>query len=309
MAVTRLAIIVFAALLLAFPAAAERIAGSARVLGGGILVVGGQWVHPLGVWALEEFETCGLDDVEIPCGRIATGMLAAMVAGKHIVCDVERFPDDPRLWGYCIDTEVEPGRSIRVLDNLGRRLVASGWAFADTQHTQEFLGEARAAELAHRGLWGMRRQTPDSVQKEITGEARTVDGNTLLIGNAPIRLYGVEAPELPQRCERNGHRIACGILARAHLTSLTIGAEVTCELRRVPGDNRVFGVCAKSGSGALDGLAGTLNGLMVESGWALAATDITGMYASVEESARASRRGLWSYQFVRPAEWRRGGLD
>ena len=286
-------------------ATAERITGSARVLSGGILVIGGQWIYPLGVWALEDYETCGLDDFEVPCGRIAMGMLAAMVAGKQLTCDVEQFPDDTRLWGYCTDAAVEPDS----LNNLGRRLVASGWAFADTQHTQEFLGDARAGEVAGRGMWSMRRHTPDSVQKQVTGEARVVDGTTLLIGNAPIRQYGIEAPELGQRCERNGHRIACGVLARAHLTSLIIGDAVTCELRRVTGDDRVFGVCGKAGTGALEGMAGTLNGLMVEAGWALAATDITDTYVSVEQSAQSSRRGLWGYQFLRPAEWRRGAQE
>lgn len=60
-------------------------------------------------------------------------------------------------------------------------------------------------------------------------EARVIDGNTLQIGNEKIRLWGIDAPERYQRCERNGRKYLCGLEAESELRRLIRGKRVACE--------------------------------------------------------------------------------
>ena len=62
--------------------------------------------------------------------------------------------------------------------------------------------------------------------------------------------------------------------------------------RRVKGLEEVAGACRASGA--------DLNAAMVRDGWALA----YGAYEAEQEEARRAERGLWAFDFERPAEWR-----
>ena len=61
----------------------------------------------------------------------------------------------------------------------------------------------------------------------------SVDGDTIRAANgAEYRLFGIDAPELAQTCtEANGKTWLCGRAAKAKLTTLIKGGNVTCESR------------------------------------------------------------------------------
>lgn len=63
----------------------------------------------------------------------------------------------------------------------------------------------------------------------VAGEARVVDGDTLIIGGETIRLFGIDAPELDQTCSLDGNAWACGDLAADQLRSITTGLAVSCD--------------------------------------------------------------------------------
>jgi endonuclease YncB( thermonuclease family) len=46
-----------------------------------------------------------------------------------------------------------------------------------------------------------------------SGTAHVVDGDTLRVGTELVRLSGVDAPELSQRCGPKAAPVACGTLA------------------------------------------------------------------------------------------------
>jgi endonuclease YncB( thermonuclease family) len=46
------------------------------------------------------------------------------------------------------------------------------------------------------------------------GQARVIDGDTLVIAGQHIRLDGIDAPETKQVCKRDGDR-RCGLASRA----------------------------------------------------------------------------------------------
>jgi endonuclease YncB( thermonuclease family) len=134
----------------------------------------------------------------------------------------------------------------------------------------------------------------------ITGHARIIDGDSLYVAGTEIRLHGMDAPELFQRCRRDGREVLCGREAQRQLIALIAGQTVSCERRDVDRYGRTVAVCR------VDGV--DLGRAMVSNGQAVS----YGAYLQEEAAARRERKGLWAGEFMRPREWRdqeRGRLD
>jgi endonuclease YncB( thermonuclease family) len=132
----------------------------------------------------------------------------------------------------------------------------------------------------------------------LIGRARVVDGDSIEISGARIRLQGIDAPEWKQTCvDSKGQTWSCGEASAQQLRSYIGGRELTCERRGVDRYNRTLAVCA-----APDGA--DINAWIVRHGWALASSD-TGNYRSEQHEAEAARRGIWAGTFLPPWEWRR----
>jgi endonuclease YncB( thermonuclease family) len=130
--------------------------------------------------------------------------------------------------------------------------------------------------------------------RALEGRAQVTDGDTIRIGETRIRLKGVDAPEMEQRCSRSGRSYACGETARQALIGLVSGETVRC---RASGRDRYKRVLARC---TVDGR--DIGAQLVEAGWAVS----YGRDYDSEE-ARAQRRsaGLWEGDFERPQSWRR----
>ena len=124
-----------------------------------------------------------------------------------------------------------------------------------------------------------------------------IDGNTLEVAGARLRLHGIDAPDLDQPCRLRGRTQSCGVIARAALMDLTAGAELDCEMRGRDADGRALATCTADGYDVAEG--------MVYTGWALARTSAPARYHTVQRQAEAARRGLWLGRFTAPSEWRR----
>jgi hypothetical protein len=64
----------------------------------------------------------------------------------------------------------------------------------------------------------------------LTGKADIVDGDTIKVGGIPVRLYGIDAPEARQTCERDGKTYGCGKQATKELAKLITGQTLQCEV-------------------------------------------------------------------------------
>jgi endonuclease YncB( thermonuclease family) len=133
---------------------------------------------------------------------------------------------------------------------------------------------------------------------EITGQMRVVDGDSLAIGKRRLRLKGIDAPELKQRCRRDGFEYPCGLEAASYLRGLIGGSQVRCLGEGVDRYGRDLVRCNVN---SLD-----LNQAMVRAGQAVAFGD----YRGDEAAARAEQAGLWGGEFDLPKQWRavHGGL-
>ena len=132
----------------------------------------------------------------------------------------------------------------------------------------------------------------------IRGAAQVVDGDTLTVAGERIRLFGVDAPEARQMCERDGQPWRCGAAAKQALQAFLAGKPVAC----TPVDRDRFGrIVARCATAGQD-----VGAWLVSEGMAVAYTDFSWRYVPQEMSARWHGRGLWAGRFVTPAEYRRG---
>ena len=136
------------------------------------------------------------------------------------------------------------------------------------------------------------------VHADVSGHARVIDGDTLEISGTRTRLFGIDAPELGQRCQAEGELWICGGLARLRLEERIFGRTVACEKKDRDRYGRIVAVCRADGE--------DLNAWMVSEGWALAYRQYSQAYVDEEARAKAARLGIWRGEFVPPWDWRRG---
>jgi endonuclease YncB( thermonuclease family) len=128
------------------------------------------------------------------------------------------------------------------------------------------------------------------------GPIRVLDGDTLELAGERIRLWGIDAVEGDQICQRNGRPWRSGDDATAALEALVDGHKLSCEARDVDGYGRTVATCAVGGQ--------DLGAEMVRQGWALDYEWYSGSaYASEQLEAERAQQGLWAGHSCR--EWRR----
>jgi len=131
-----------------------------------------------------------------------------------------------------------------------------------------------------------------NLQRDITGAAEAIDGDSLRISGEELRLKGIDAPELMQTCTVSGRETPCGREARSALRRLLSTGLSTCigserdRYGRLLVDCRVRGI--------------DVNAAMVRDGYAMS----FGSFAREEAEAKAAYRGLWAGEFERPSTWR-----
>jgi endonuclease YncB( thermonuclease family) len=128
--------------------------------------------------------------------------------------------------------------------------------------------------------------------RSLEGRAQVTDGDTKRIGEARIRLKGIDAPEMEQRCSQSGRSYACGETSRRALIDLVSGETVRCRATGRDRYQRILAVCAVNGR--------DIGARMVEDGWAVSyGRD----YDPQENRARSRSAGLWQGEFERPQDW------
>jgi endonuclease YncB( thermonuclease family) len=134
----------------------------------------------------------------------------------------------------------------------------------------------------------------------VSGSASAIDGDSMTVGSREVRLYGIDAPEFRQTCNRDGAEWACGKDARDQLAALLVGTVVNCQGIGVDIHGRMLAICTAGGI--------EINRALVEYGWALALRSETDTYVPAETRAKSDRIGIWTSTFVSPAEFRGASL-
>ena len=145
-----------AGLMLAMPAEAGPrdavvVAGEARVIDGDTIEVEGTRIRLQGIDAPETRQRCtNADGVSWACGRYATAMLKTAVAGVDVTCAARSRDRYQRVVAVCWAGVVE----------VGRAMVAEGWALADRRFGRAYVQVEDSARVAARGMWAGEFEAP-----------------------------------------------------------------------------------------------------------------------------------------------------
>ena len=133
--------------------------------------------------------------------------------------------------------------------------------------------------------------------KEIYGNPRIIDGDSIEIKNEKIRLLGIDAFEKKQECSRkDGTKYKCGEEAVLNLlTIISSDQPVRCVAKKKDLYKRWLATCYV---GKLD-----VNESMVLYGNAF--SYMSKKYKTVENEAKKVRAGAWAGEFIFPWEWRK----
>jgi len=130
----------------------------------------------------------------------------------------------------------------------------------------------------------------------LSGSAEIIDGDSLAVSGIWVRLFGIDAPEGKQTCNRSGTAWRCGEEAATQLRNLIGGNSIECRGRDTDTYGRTLAVCSVAGI--------EINRAMVEAGWATAFRKYSQDYVVEENRAKAAHRGIWTSEFQLPQEYR-----
>lgn len=140
------------------------------------------------------------------------------------------------------------------------------------------------------------------------GYLNDVDAEDIKDGDTPtieIRMFGIDAPEKSQLCERaNGSCYACGRRSERFLSGLLAHEEA---LYWFTGDSTYGRPVATIIADGRD-----VNLAMVEQGHAVVFEafikddEMKQIYLDAQEDAKNNKRGIWQGDFINPSAWRNG---
>jgi endonuclease YncB( thermonuclease family) len=143
-------------------------------------------------------------------------------------------------------------------------------------------------------LWA----TTFSVQAmTVSGRAEIVDGDTIVIGRQTIRIFGIDAPEAGQRCNRaDGTTWRCDQTIMDRLDAM-LGSTVTCKGDGFDDFDRLLAVC-----GSQD--VSDIGAALVQEGHAWAFVRYSQDYVAEQDKARSARLGIWQGENETPWDYR-----
>ncbi|MGY3582217.1 endonuclease YncB(thermonuclease family) [Bradyrhizobium sp. USDA 4341] len=129
----------------------------------------------------------------------------------------------------------------------------------------------------------------------IEGTARVIDGDTFMVDQQMVTLYGADAPEMDQLCHSQVTSWRCGARAKEELAKLVEGRLVSCVGQRQAGD-AIAAQCSVP--------TGDVAEQMVRSGFAVVPWELVKTYLPAQEMAKGAGRGVWAGEFEWPWEFR-----
>ena len=151
--------------------------------------------------------------------------------------------------------------------------------------------------------------TNNILAEEIIGKPKIIDGDTIHISKYKIRLEGIDAPEMRQKCKKEKLKISstigftfyedyyCGKDSKENLKAKVDGSKIKCVSSSKDRYDRYLATCFK------DKL--NLNQWMVRNGYAIAYRRYSKKYISDEDFAKQNKLGLWQGKFTNPEKWRK----
>lgn len=124
------------------------------------------------------------------------------------------------------------------------------------------------------------------------GATRVIDGDTLVWQGQSVRLFGIDAPERGQSCDRNGQSWDCGAWSATMLAKAIGTRPVTCTREDTDRYGRMVATCTAGGN--------DLSRAQVQVGAAQAYLRYSDRYLANQKEAKVAGAGLWAGTMVTP---------
>jgi endonuclease YncB( thermonuclease family) len=119
------------------------LSGVPKLIDGDSFEIAGTGVRLFGIDAPEGRQTCRRDGGDWPCGSAAAAKLSQLVGASPLVCTRTDTDSYGRMVAVCRAGAVD----------LGREMVAAGFALAYRRYSNDYVGAEAEAHAAKRGLW------------------------------------------------------------------------------------------------------------------------------------------------------------
>jgi endonuclease YncB( thermonuclease family) len=126
---------------------------------------------------------------------------------------------------------------------------------------------------------------------------QVIDGDTIHIGKLKYRLFGIDAPEIKQICEKDNTKIQCGVIAKSVLKNKIADKIPECIVKDKDRYQRLVAECFIGKE--------SLSRFMVREGYAVAYTQYSKDFIEDEKYAKENKLGIWSMNFQMPSEYRK----
>jgi len=139
--------------------------------------------------------------------------------------------------------------------------------------------------------------------KNFSGKAFALDGDSIKVGKKEVRLFGLDAPEYKQKClDQNNQEYGCGIISHDFLTKLINGKKVECVYAEKDKYDRFLGKCF---IGEV-----SINEEIVKNGMAVIYnfTESSDKMDNLEKQAKATKIGIWRGSFELPKDYRKHNM-
>lgn len=138
----------------------------------------------------------------------------------------------------------------------------------------------------------------------LNGKVKLSDGDSLQFGSKAkrARLFGIDSPELAQKCKKNGENWKCGEAAKFALKNKIGNQKITCIGDEKDKYGRLIATCYLLV--AQQNTYQNLNAWMVKNGWAIAYRYYSKRYIQQEAFAKKKSLGIWQGTFEEPFKWR-----
>ncbi|WP_299406414.1 thermonuclease family protein [uncultured Roseobacter sp.] len=131
----------------------------------------------------------------------------------------------------------------------------------------------------------------------LSGTVRVIDGDTLDVGGARVRLFGIDAPEADQMCTtEQGQSWACGAWVTDQVTTLFAGRRAHCVAVDTDRYGRIVAQCEVRGQ--------DLGEVIVSAGLAFAYRTYSDRYVFAEKGAAVRDVGLHASRVQDPSQFR-----
>lgn len=135
-------------------------------------------------------------------------------------------------------------------------------------------------------------------RETFTGRAFIIDGDTLKINGTKIRLIGVDAPEISQKCKTHGHVENCGEIVKLRLVQATSSEITTCYSQGKDFYGRILAECYVNDI--------NINKWLLREGLAVYYYNKDfKSYKILETLAKEEKVGLWDSEFQNPKDYRK----